>query len=287
LLIGRYVMATAEHREPCDSRGSCTVLGAPGGEIPPGDSTPAAAVPPLPRVSYPHAEQTPDPGFRTYFVRDGDRVASPPTKVPRFRYQYRTEARCPCRSTEWRRMGSRRVRTGNGRPRPCPGSRAADPPHKRQTFALRATPSAGLYVYRISRGGEMCLFLIFFWCSRVLGDVQARRFFAINSRFGEFNSRLGRREFPVRSATGIGSQAIDLLCRFFGQAALMWGKSKKFPVRREKPGTLLPLKGRNWCSLPKTAPTSVARSRSSRLLANRAVQPSELIAPKVPSRRDR
>src|SRR5436309_10759809 len=40
LHIGRYVMATAEHREPCDSRGSCTVLGAPGGEIPPGDSTP-------------------------------------------------------------------------------------------------------------------------------------------------------------------------------------------------------------------------------------------------------
>src|SRR5262247_3672568 len=36
--IGRYVMATAEHREPCDSRGSCTVLGAPEGEIPPGDS---------------------------------------------------------------------------------------------------------------------------------------------------------------------------------------------------------------------------------------------------------
>ena len=41
LPIGRYVMATAEHREPCDSRGSCTVLGAPGGEIPPGDSTKA------------------------------------------------------------------------------------------------------------------------------------------------------------------------------------------------------------------------------------------------------
>ena len=39
LLIGRYVMATAEHREPCDSRGSCTVLGAPGGEIPPATSS--------------------------------------------------------------------------------------------------------------------------------------------------------------------------------------------------------------------------------------------------------
>jgi hypothetical protein len=32
-------METAGHREPCDSRGSCTVLGAPGGESPPGDST--------------------------------------------------------------------------------------------------------------------------------------------------------------------------------------------------------------------------------------------------------
>ena len=29
----------AEHREPYKSRGSRTVLGAPGGEIPPGDST--------------------------------------------------------------------------------------------------------------------------------------------------------------------------------------------------------------------------------------------------------
>jgi hypothetical protein len=33
---------TVEHREPCESRGSRTVLGAPGGEIPPGDSTKAA-----------------------------------------------------------------------------------------------------------------------------------------------------------------------------------------------------------------------------------------------------
>src|SRR5262249_19891958 len=32
-------MATVEHREPCESRGSRTVLGARGGEIPPRDST--------------------------------------------------------------------------------------------------------------------------------------------------------------------------------------------------------------------------------------------------------
>src|SRR5262245_63717721 len=38
-LTGSYVMATAEHREPYESRGSRTVLGARGGEIPPRDST--------------------------------------------------------------------------------------------------------------------------------------------------------------------------------------------------------------------------------------------------------
>src|SRR6266566_1878837 len=38
-LTGSYAMATAEHREPYESRGSRTVLGAPGGESPPGDST--------------------------------------------------------------------------------------------------------------------------------------------------------------------------------------------------------------------------------------------------------
>ena len=38
-LIGSCVMEAAEHREPCESRGSRTVLGARGGEIPPRDST--------------------------------------------------------------------------------------------------------------------------------------------------------------------------------------------------------------------------------------------------------
>jgi len=38
-LTGSYVMAMAEHREPYESRGSRTVLGARGGETPPRDST--------------------------------------------------------------------------------------------------------------------------------------------------------------------------------------------------------------------------------------------------------
>src|SRR5215475_15682755 len=39
LLIGSYVMETAEQREPYESRGSRTVLGEPGGESTPGHST--------------------------------------------------------------------------------------------------------------------------------------------------------------------------------------------------------------------------------------------------------
>ena len=35
-------LPTVEHREPCELRGSRTVLGAPGGEIPPGDSSKAS-----------------------------------------------------------------------------------------------------------------------------------------------------------------------------------------------------------------------------------------------------
>src|ERR1019366_4209174 len=39
LPIGHYATATAEHREPYESRGSRTVLGAPEGESPSGDSS--------------------------------------------------------------------------------------------------------------------------------------------------------------------------------------------------------------------------------------------------------
>jgi hypothetical protein len=74
----------------------------------------------------------------------------------------------------------------------------------------------------------MALFLVFFWCSAVAGPF--------NSRFRDFNSRLGRREFPVRSATGIGRQRIDLPCCFRGVTAVSEARSTKFPALREKPG---------------------------------------------------
>src|SRR6202007_3388719 len=45
LPTGSSVMETAEHREPYESRGSRTDLGAPGGESPPGDSTLLPSIP--------------------------------------------------------------------------------------------------------------------------------------------------------------------------------------------------------------------------------------------------
>jgi hypothetical protein len=47
LPTGSSAMETAEHREPYESRGSRTDLGAPGGESPPGDSTIASVYAPL------------------------------------------------------------------------------------------------------------------------------------------------------------------------------------------------------------------------------------------------
>src|SRR6185369_16041696 len=44
LPTGGSAMETAEHREPYESRGSRTDLGAPGGESPPGDSTRGGAL---------------------------------------------------------------------------------------------------------------------------------------------------------------------------------------------------------------------------------------------------
>src|SRR5271165_6279354 len=53
LPTGSSAMETAEHREPYESRGSRTDLGAPGGESPPGDSTRADEEPDrLPCIRY-------------------------------------------------------------------------------------------------------------------------------------------------------------------------------------------------------------------------------------------
>src|SRR5215468_3475183 len=68
LLIGSYVMETAEQREPYESRGSRTVLGEPGGESPPGHSTFLTVTTPHFRRSV-YLRQRKDQGRLDGFVR--------------------------------------------------------------------------------------------------------------------------------------------------------------------------------------------------------------------------
>src|SRR5262250_1619402 len=68
LLTGPYVMATAERREPCESRGSCPVLGARGGETPLRDSTLASGQARPPDVrSWGNIGSTALPSFDPFF----------------------------------------------------------------------------------------------------------------------------------------------------------------------------------------------------------------------------
>src|SRR6516225_8251436 len=75
-------METAEHREPYESRGSRTDLGAPGGESPPGDSTSRAAKVPL-------------------WVQRGDLRRNACQRAPRADFRHRGSRRSP-----WARLNS-------------------------------------------------------------------------------------------------------------------------------------------------------------------------------------
>jgi hypothetical protein len=82
-----------------------------------------------------------------------------------------------------------------------------------------------------------------------------------NSRLGEFDSRLGGREFPVSAATGIRSQRVDLPHYFFSQTAIIRGKSTKFPVSTGKTGNIALIGG------TAAAPPSRQQSRLSASLS--------------------
>ncbi len=149
------------------------------------------------------------------------------------------------------------------------GRSGADPPHKRPSPGVKAPTSVGLdlclsHFYGLSRCA--CCYFSF--------AVRPSNLLRFNSRFGEFSSRLGRLEFPVRVATGIGSQRLDFPHRFRGQTAVAWGKSVKFPVSTGKTGNCVRRtggtgreashpRGQSWRigSLP-SHPTAASRTAS-------------------------
>jgi hypothetical protein len=70
------------------------------------------------------------------------------------------------------------------------------------------------------------------------GRCRGSNTLAVIPRFGKFNPRFGGREFPVRFTMGIRKQGLDFLNHFCSQTTVAWGKSTKFPFRREKPAIL-------------------------------------------------
>jgi hypothetical protein len=164
------------------------------------------------------------------------------------------------------RDGSRRIMR-----RQPPPELLSPPPHSwsaSQKANCRGTiaPSIRTMFYLISterRGGSLAGSLLVLGCHakagpNILGD---------NSRFGQFNSRLGGREFPVRSATGIRSQEFDLPHHFFGQTAIIRGKSTKFPVSTRKTGNFALIGGTGRGSALPAAPPARQQSRLSASLS--------------------
>ena len=149
---------------------------------------------------------------------------------------------------------------------------AAGRPQKRPTFAVRL-----FLFYRISTGRRGVSLSNSLLVLGRRGPMRGPNILGDNSRFGDFNSRLGRREFPVRAATGICCQGLDLPHRLRGQTAVSRGKSTKFPVRREKPGILPQRRHGPWRSLPTTAPICIARDRSSGCWQTTAWPPSNSV----------
>jgi hypothetical protein len=75
----------------------------------------------------------------------------------------------------------------------------------------RIDPLSRMNVLSHFDGAGRCIWFYFSFGVRPSWDDAYARILRDNSRFGEFGSRLGPREFPVRIATGIRSQALDLV----------------------------------------------------------------------------
>jgi len=65
----------------------------------------------------------------------------------------------------------------------------------------------------------MCLLLILFWCSAVVRGWGVPKILGENSRFGEFNSRLGRREFPFALLREFARKGLIYLAVFAAKMA--------------------------------------------------------------------
>jgi hypothetical protein len=121
------------------------------------------------------------------------------------------------------------------------------PPHQGPSFALKSRPIVRFFFIGFRRGGEVCLFLILYWCSAFAESWDGPSILgpnSRNSRFGRINSRLGGCKFPLRATTGICRQPVDLLESFTAE----WHfcrEIEKIPGSTGKTGNSAPAEEQN------------------------------------------
>lgn len=116
-------------------------------------------------------------------------------------------------------------------------------PHKRPSLAIRLLHQSELILDDCDRmrGVAPSGYLLAFGYllgGRSQDDTDAGQFRNI-SRFCQFYSRFGLREFPISAATGIRLQVLESPRRFCDRNVLAARKSKNFPLEREKQGSSL------------------------------------------------
>jgi hypothetical protein len=110
----------------------------------------------------------------------------------------------------------------------------------------------------------MGLFLIVNWCRAVVGRCGGRNILGDNSRFGVFNSRLGRRKFPVMLPRELARKGMIRLTVFVAPTMVLGsnrrnshynGKNRDLP----SPGNAKPeVEGIGRRGLPRCPRVSVA-----------------------------
>jgi hypothetical protein len=83
----------------------------------------------------------------------------------------------------------------------------------------------------------MCLLLILFWCSAVVRRCGGPTILGENSWFGEFNSRLGRREFPFALLREFAHKGLIYRAVFAAKRRVL-GKIDEIPGLSGKTGNL-------------------------------------------------
>jgi len=100
--------------------------------------------------------------------------------------------------------------------------READPPHKRPTVAVELPCPLNSYFVCFGRGAGMGLFLVLLCCSAVVGGCGGLGIFPDNSRFGEFNSRLGGANSRFALLREFASKALIRLTVFADNRGCSW-----------------------------------------------------------------